>query len=95
MIAGEYYSRNVRANFIALRFANFPDYLRESYRTLKFEGHLHIIEATERFSNRGQVAKDLENLGFDIIRIEDKWKFTHIWALKTEQQPYENIILIF
>ena len=71
---------------LSLMGANFADYIREAYRTLKLDGQLHVIEATDRFTDRGRFAKSLEGLGFDIVSVEDKWKFTHIRALKTERQ---------
>jgi len=74
---------------------NFTDYVREAHRTLKLDGLLHIIESTSRFSNRDQFTRNLEELGFAVIRVEDKWKFTHIHALKIERQPRGNIELRF
>jgi ubiquinone/menaquinone biosynthesis C-methylase UbiE len=41
---------------LSLMGANFTDFLREAYRTLKLDGQLHIIEATERFTDRSQFA---------------------------------------
>ena len=72
---------------LSLMGANFSDYLREAYRTLKLDGQLHILEATERFSDRDTFVKSLEGLGFALVSVEDKWKFTHIRALKTERRP--------
>src|SRR6202795_5311935 len=63
---------------LSLMGANFADYIREAHRTLKLDGHLHIIEATVRFTNRDQFVKGLESLGFAVVTVEDKWKFTHI-----------------
>ncbi len=68
---------------------------REAYRTLKLDGQLHVIEATSRFANREQFVKSLEGLGFAVVTVEDKWKFTHIRALKTERKPSEGIELQF
>jgi superfamily II DNA or RNA helicase len=75
---------------LSLMGANFSDYLREAHRTLKLDGQLHIIEATERFSDRKGFARGLERLGFAIVSIEDKWKFTHIRALKSDRQPRDG-----
>jgi hypothetical protein len=75
--------------------SNFTDYLREAYRTLKLDGKLHIIDATSRFSNIAQFQIDLEALGFDIVRVQDMWKFTHIRAEKTERKPQDEIELRF
>ncbi len=33
---------------LSLMGANFTDYLREAHRSLKLDGHLHVIEATSR-----------------------------------------------
>ncbi len=38
---------------------------------------------------------DLEGLGFDVIRVEDLWKFTHIRAIKTEQRVRKQVELHF
>ncbi len=75
--------------------ANFVDYLRQAYRTLKLDGQLHILEATERFSDRNTFVKSLEGLGFAIVSVEDKWKFTHIRAVKIERLPREDMQLCF
>jgi ubiquinone/menaquinone biosynthesis C-methylase UbiE len=80
---------------LSLMGSNFTDYLREAWRTLKLDGQLHVLEATERFTDRGRFAKDLEALGFAVVSVEDKWKFTHIRALKTEQSPREGLELRF
>jgi hypothetical protein len=80
---------------LSLMGANFTDYLREARRTLKLDGQLHIIESTERFSDRNGFAKALEGLGFAVVSIEDKWKFTHIRALKIEREPRQDSELRF
>lgn len=80
---------------LSLMGANFADYLREGYRTLKLDGQLHVLEATERFTDRNEFVKGLEALGFAIVSVEDKWKFTHIRALKTERRPREGVELRF
>jgi ubiquinone/menaquinone biosynthesis C-methylase UbiE len=80
---------------LSLMGANFTDYLRKAYRTLKLDGQLHIIEATSRFTDRDRFAKDLEGLGFAVVTVEDKWKFTHLRALKAERRPREGVGLRF
>jgi hypothetical protein len=80
---------------LSLMGANVPDYIGEAYRTLKLDGQLHIIEATSRFGNRGQFVESLEALGFAVLTVEDKWKFTHIRALKNERRPREGVALRF
>jgi ubiquinone/menaquinone biosynthesis C-methylase UbiE len=80
---------------LSLMGANFTDYLREANRTLKLDGQLHIIESTARFTDRNEFAKALEGLGFAIVSVEDKWKFTHIRAIKTERQPRDEMEMRF
>jgi len=80
---------------LSLMGANFSDYLREAHRTLKLDGQLHIIEATERFKDRNEFGKALEGLGFAIVSIDDKWKFTHIRALKSDRQLRDGRVIRF
>jgi ubiquinone/menaquinone biosynthesis C-methylase UbiE len=80
---------------LSLMGANFADYVREAHRTLKLDGKLHVIEATSRFSDRQQFLKALELLGFAVVTVEDKWKFTHIRAEKTERKPREGVEIRF
>jgi hypothetical protein len=80
---------------LSLMGANFADYLREGHRALKLDGQLHVLEATERFADRNAFVKALEELGFAIVSVEDKWKFTHIRAMKTERRPREDLELRF
>jgi hypothetical protein len=80
---------------LSLMGANFAEYLREAKRTLKLDGQLHVIEATSRFTDRNGFAKALEGLGFAIVSVEDRWKFTHIRAIKTERQPHDDIEIRF
>jgi superfamily II DNA or RNA helicase len=80
---------------LSLMGSNFTDYLHEAYRTLKLDGQLHIIEATSRFSNLSQFRTNLEALGFDVVSVQDMWKFTHIRAMKTERRFQEQVELGF
>ncbi len=75
--------------------ANFNDYLREAHRTLKLDGHIHIFEATSRFSDRDGFVNGLRRLGFDNVRVEDKWIFTHIHAIKVRRQPQVDALVQF
>src|SRR5437867_3579903 len=52
---------------LSLMGSNFTDYVREAYRTLKLDGHLHIYEATSRFSDRAAFADGLKRLGFVVV----------------------------
>ena len=67
--------------------SNITDYVMEAHRTLKLDGHLHIIESTSRFADLPLFSADLERLGFKVFSVENIWKFTHIHALKTERPP--------
>jgi ubiquinone/menaquinone biosynthesis C-methylase UbiE len=88
-------SLDVAVFSLSLMGANFTSYLREAHRTLKLDGHLHVIEATARFTDRNAFASGLAKLGFAIVSVEDKWKFTHIRAIKTEGRPGDGIELRF
>ncbi len=76
---------------LSLMGANCTDYLLEAHRTLKLDGHLHAVEATARFADRERFVGDLRRLGFDVVAVEDVWKFTHIRALKSERRPAEDL----
>lgn len=80
---------------LSLMGANFTDYLREAYRTLKLDGDLHIIEATSRFTDRDGFVAGLKGLGFAVVGVEDLWKFTHIRALKTERPLLADVDIRF
>jgi len=72
---------------LSLMGSNFTDYVREAYRTLRLDGHLHIIESTSRFKDLKGFVKGLRSLGFGGIDVMEIWKFTHIHARKTERVP--------
>jgi len=80
---------------LSLMGADFADYIEEAYRTLKLDGHLHIFEATSRFTDRERFIKTLKELGFGGVDVADKWKFTHIHARKTEHPPKTSVELCF
>ena len=80
---------------LSLMGANFTDYIREAWRLLKLDGHLHIYEAMSRLTDREQFAEGLTQLGFSVVTIEDAWKFTHIHALKIDRKPDPNVKLAF
>ena len=52
---------------LSLMGTNFTDYLREAHRTLKLDGHLHIIESTSRFTDQEQFVENLRGLGFVVV----------------------------
>jgi SAM-dependent methyltransferase len=76
---------------LSLMGSNVAEYLREAHRTLKLDGHLHIIEATSRFTDRDRIANDLRRLGFYVVAVADLRKFTHVRALKTERRPLDTV----
>jgi hypothetical protein len=80
---------------LSLMGSNSSDYLQEAYRTLKLDGHLHIIEATSHFSQLERFLADLASLGFDIVRAEDLWKFTHIHGIKIDRGRREKVEIHF
>ena len=80
---------------LSLMGMNFTDSLREAHRTLKLDGELNIFEATSRFTDRSGFVKALEGLGFEKVIMADKWKFTHIWAQKSERPPNADVQLQF
>ena len=80
---------------LSLMGANFTDYIREAHRTLKLDGQLHIIEATSRFTNRDGFIEGLKGLGFAVVSVEDKWKFTHVRELKMEQVSRNDVEVRF
>lgn len=55
---------------LSLMGANFTDYLREAWRLLKLDGHLHIYEATSRFTDRAEFVAGLKRLGFSVAAVE-------------------------
>jgi len=88
-------SLDVAVFSLSLMGVNFMDYLQEAHRTLKLDGHLHIIESTSRFKDLEQFKIDLYALGFDILTLENKDKFTHIRAMKSERSSQTNVRLNF
>jgi hypothetical protein len=47
------------------------------------------------FTDRERFIRTLKQLGFGGIDVEDKWKFTHVQARKTERRPREDVELEF
>jgi superfamily II DNA or RNA helicase len=71
---------------LSLMGENFIDYLKEAYRCLKLDGHLWIAEPTSRIQSIDQFKDFLFRLGFDVSRVDEKWKFTFIKAIKSERE---------
>ena len=80
---------------LSLMGANFSDYLREAYRTLKLDGSLHIWEATSRFDDPERFVRELAQLGFKAFPPEERGSFTYIEARKTLRSPTEGATLRF
>lgn len=65
---------------LSLMGSNFCDYLKEAHRVLKPYGHLHIVEATSRFSNVASFVAALETMGFErfkVTTISDRFTWLH------------------
>lgn len=71
---------------LSLMGSNFVDYLKEAFRCLKLDGHLWIAEPTSRIKDIKQFQDLLFRLGFDVSRVDEKWKFTFIKAIKSERE---------
>ena len=68
---------------LSLMGSNHIDYLKESHRCLKLDGHLWIAETTSRFPQLA-LESELAAIGFDIIRISEKGRFTFLKAIKSD-----------
>jgi hypothetical protein len=71
---------------LSLMGSNFVDYLKEAHRCLKLDGHLWIAEPISRIKDVQLFRELLFRLGFDVSRIDEKWKFTFIKAIKSERE---------
>lgn len=78
---------------LSLMGSNFTDYLREAHRVLKIDGHLHIWEATSRFTDIDGFCAGLEQLGFRTFKPSRRGQFTHIEAQKTDREPFDTIVV--
>jgi hypothetical protein len=73
---------------LSMMGSNVTDYVRESYRTLKLDGWLHIYEAASRFTDLDVFVRGLRDLGFANIEARDVGRFKHLSARKTEHGPH-------
>ena len=80
---------------LSLMGSNFSDYLAEAHRILKLDGHLHIWEATSRFSDADAFVDGLRNLGFDLIGKNLHSKFTHIHCIKSGRSSIDAVKIKF
>jgi hypothetical protein len=75
--------------------ANFADYIKEAWRTLKVDGVLHIWEATSRFADPKRFARDLSRLGFKAFEPEERGWFNYNQTLKPPREPVEGAAVRF
>ncbi len=80
---------------LSLMGSNITDYIREAYRTLKLDGHLHIIEAASRFSDVQAFIDGLRRLGFGGVENRSTAKFSYLWARKYDAASHETVALHF
>ena len=73
-------SLDVAVFSLSLMGRNFRDYLREAHRTLKVYGHIHIVEASSRFTDVDGFRASLEVMGFERVavrKIGDRFTWFH------------------
>ena len=70
---------------LSLMGINYLEYIKEAHRCLKLDGYLWIAEATSRFQNFAAFQENLIQIGFDIVRIQEKGNFTFLRAVKSER----------
>jgi hypothetical protein len=77
-------SLDVAVFSLSLMGTNWPDYLREAYRTLKPFGHLLIAEPAGRWrENPGALRTAVETAGFRVVgEIEQRYAVVYLAALK-------------
>jgi superfamily II DNA or RNA helicase len=80
---------------LSLMGSNFSDYLAEAHRILKLDGHLHVWEATSRFSDADAFVDGLRKLGFDLIGKNLHSKFTHIHCIKSGRSSVDDVKIRF
>jgi hypothetical protein len=49
------------------------------------------VAAGGAIAGREKLVENLKGLGFAVVSVEDRWKFTHIRALKMEARPREGV----
>jgi hypothetical protein len=64
----------------------------QNLSNLKLDGHLWIAEPTSRIQNIDLFRNLLFRLGFDVSRVDEKWKFTFIKALKSEREVNDKAL---
>jgi SAM-dependent methyltransferase len=79
---------------LSLMGTNFVDYLREARRCLKLDGHLWIAEPTSRIKDEDLFKELLERIGFYVLCVKKKGKFTFIEALKSGREINEAMVKV-
>ncbi len=77
---------------LSLMGVNYVDYLKEAKRCLKLDGWLWIAEPTARIKDIEQFKAFLRKLGFYMIDIETKDRFTFIKALNSGRKNNEIML---
>ncbi len=69
---------------LSLMGLNYPDYLKEAYRTLKFGGLLKIAEPSSRWTKKQQeLLKAITDAGFSLVgNVQESIQFLYIDAVK-------------
>lgn len=87
-------SLDVAVFSLSLMGINFVDYLKEARRCLKLDGHLWIAEPTLRIKHEDSFKELLERIGFYVLYIKKKGKFTFIEALKSGKEINEEMVKV-
>ena len=55
----------------------------------------HYVHSFDHVAANDGFVNGLKQLGFDNVRVEDQWKFTHIHAIKVRRQPQVDAQISF
>ena len=77
-------SLDVAVFSLSLMGANWSDYLKEAYRTLKPYGHLFIAEPQGRWQGRKEkLANAVQAAGFSMVGgVDQRYDFLYLTAVK-------------
>jgi superfamily II DNA or RNA helicase len=81
---------------LSMMGSNTTDYFYEAHRILRLGGTLHIIEASNRFSDINQFKADLRRFGFsntEVVPMSER--FLHISAIKREVKIEDSLSIAF
>ncbi|MEY4645405.1 MAG: hypothetical protein RLZZ596_2236 [Pseudomonadota bacterium] len=85
-------SLDVAVFSLSLMGSNLTDYILEAHRVLRLDGHLHIWEASSRFTDLQAFTAGLKSLGFNLFD-SSGGKFTHLHLIKGERELLRNFEL--